>query len=401
MTAYAILSVTSNLRARRRLLRQKYGDRGLQTLAVDAVVEVATRFRDPDYSVRILSEANPGVFPFQMIWVSLERLLDCLTQRSLNKLIESENCVGRLGPDLIGHVIASNTPLIGWTSAIRALLVGSASLIKAPSSPNAVWVQYFLAALRDVSPELAGLAEVYSWQGGDDSIESVLFPALDVVIAYGDDHTIGSIERRCEDLPVVGYGHMTSVGFILDDADYEAAAQGSALDIMMYDQGGCLSPQTIFVEGGLQDARRFGELLASAMAACQLRLSVRSATAAGEIRQARSMAQFEPDTAVYGDCELNGTVIVKAQSAFAMSCGHSVIYVVPWQRGGLTSSLAAVSGKLQAASIAGRSMDAVENLANKLRDLGASYICKPGNMQKPPFSWRENNKDVLASLLLR
>ena len=85
-----------------------------------------------------------------MTAVSLNALLDSLTEGDLADLIDTESCGGRLGPELIGHVIASNTPLLGWTSVIRALLVGSGSLVKAPSSPNAVWIDYFIDTLRDV-----------------------------------------------------------------------------------------------------------------------------------------------------------------------------------------------------------------------------------------------------------
>ena len=41
----------------------------------------------------------------------------------------------------IGHVIAGNTPLLAWTSLLRALLMRSASVVKLPSGDAAEWGQ--------------------------------------------------------------------------------------------------------------------------------------------------------------------------------------------------------------------------------------------------------------------
>ena len=73
-----------------------------------------------------------------------------------------------LGVPHVGHVIAGNTPLLAWTSLLRALLMRSASLVKLPSGDAAEWGKLFHASLADVSPALASGIELRQWPGGDD-----------------------------------------------------------------------------------------------------------------------------------------------------------------------------------------------------------------------------------------
>ena len=89
-----------------------------------------------------------------------------------------------------------------------------------------------------------------------------------MVLAYGSDRSIAALRALCPpDTPLLGYGHRVSFGLMLQGADGDAAAQGFATDVLLYDQGGCLSPQTIFVEGDWQRALAFAARLADALAA--------------------------------------------------------------------------------------------------------------------------------------
>ena len=203
--------------------------------------------------------------------------------------------------------------------------------------------------------------------------------------------------------PILGYGHRVSVGFVLDDAWQTCLLRHMASQLMWLrlTQGGCLSPQTIFVEGDMSQADRFGRLLAEALAARVAPQIRRDAASAGRVHEARALAQFESSTVIYGDNALAATVIVREARGFVPSPGYGIVNVVPWRSAELARSLEPVSQQLQAASIAGESENKKRLIVDNLRVYGISYNCKPGNMQKPPISWRENNLDVLASLLLR
>lgn len=390
--------------ARRRLLAER-GPAKMQRLAVDAVCKIAARWRDPGYPPRQAAQERPGVFAFPMVWVNLEALIESLNPDRLWALIDAEGCRGKAGPDVIAHVLASNTPLLGWTSAIRALLVGSGSLIKAPAAASGAWVEYFERSLADVSPQLAGLVEAARWSGGARDIEGAVWAGADLIVAYGADETISDIMARSGGrIPVLGYGHRATAAYVTAGSDYSDAARGLATDVLMYDQGGCLSPQTIFVEGEVASALRFGKMLAAEMDASALPRPAPDPVRAARVDEARALAGFEDRTVILGAEDRRWTVVVRETSKFVASGGHGVVSIAPMTDGGLESALSPIRGRLQGFAIARSAGDesrAYESAAAAARGAGASYICLPGELQRPPIDWRENNLDVLGSLLLR
>jgi len=121
-----------------------------QAEIVAALAALANHWRDPAYPLRQEAEALNDPFPFAMVWVSLDAILDSLHPAELWALIDAEECRDAQGFAVVGHVIAANTPLLAWVSVIRALLVRSASLVKLPSGPAAEWGRLFWRSLQDV-----------------------------------------------------------------------------------------------------------------------------------------------------------------------------------------------------------------------------------------------------------
>ena len=229
-----------------------------QVGVVSALSALAQRWRDPLYELRRQAELITDPFPFAMVEVSLNALLDSLTPERLWALIDSEEMRGVSGCPVIGHVIAGNTPLLSWVSVIRALLVGSGSLVKLPSGPASIWGHLFHRSLLDVSPKLAECVTIFEWPGGTADLDAALCASADLIIAHGSDATLCLLRAYCLGrTPFIGYGHRVSFGLVtMGNGDAEAAA-GFARDVLLYDQGGCLSPQTIFVEGDWSETIRF------------------------------------------------------------------------------------------------------------------------------------------------
>jgi len=104
------------------------------------------------------------------------------------------------------------------------------------------------------------------WSGGDEDFEAKIFRSVDRIVAFGSDETIADIKRRVPPtVDIVGYGYGYSVGFIANDAD-TAAATAAAQDVALFDQRGCLSPQTIYVEGDEAKAILFAHALRAELA---------------------------------------------------------------------------------------------------------------------------------------
>ena len=365
-----------------------------QAAIVAALVEIGRRWRDPQYAPRREAETWTEPFPFAMVQVSLEALLDSLSEDTLWELIDAENVTEARGYPVVGHVIAGNTPLLAWVSVVRALLVRSASLVKLPSNASARWAYLFHKSLHEVAPTLASCVCFAEWPGGTRELDAALCREADLIMAHGSDGTLSNLRALCPmETPFVGYGHRVSFGLLLPDADAHEAALGFAKDILIYDQGGCLSPQTLYVLGDFDDAKRFAAVLADALASVSIEypLPVRAASAAGAVAEARALAWMEDGAEVWRGDAGRWTVVARPGSAFTGSPTYGVISVQPL--GSLTElpeALAAVASRLQGCAVAGNETDYLP---------GVFYLCRPGAMQAPPLAWRQDGRDVLRVLL--
>ena len=366
-----------------------------QAVIIAALVELGRRWRDRDYPLRQEAETWTEPFPFAMVQISLDALLDSLTPDKLWKLINAENAADALGYPVIGHVIAGNTPLLAWVSIIRALLVRSASLVKLPSGTSARWAHLFHRSLTEIAPNLAECVQLVQWSGGTSALDATLCANTDLVMAHGSDGTLRDLRGLCPaKTPFVGYGHRVSFGILLPDADSRKAAEGFAKDVLLYDQGGCLSPQTIFVEGDGNRARQFSSRLAEALSAASEKypLPFRAERAAGAVREARALAQMEESNQLWEDPSLRWTVIARPQSQFAASPTFGVVSVQPLESlKDLPLALSSVADCLQGCAVAGT--ESTGYLP------GVSFLCRPGELQAPPLAWRQDGRDVLRVLL--
>ena len=365
-----------------------------QAEVVEGLAELARRWRDLSYPPRQQAEQWQEPFPFAMVQVSLDALLDSLSSDALWRLIDAEAVRDTHGHPVIGHVIAGNTPLLAWVSIIRALLVRSTSLVKLPSGPAGEWGRLFAQSLADVSPALAECVSLAQWPGGTRELDAALCRGADVVMAHGSNQTLETLKRLCPfDTPFIGYGHRVSLAVVPEGQGTAVAALGLARDVLLYDQGGCLSPQTIFVEGGWVDCEAFGASLADALAqaAREYPLPVRAEMSAVTVREARLLAHMGEGNRLWGDSRLRWTVIARPETAFAPSPTFGVVSVQPLQTlAHLPEALSSVAVHLQGCAVAGVAQGYLP---------GVSYVCAPGELQAPPLSWRQDGRDVLRLLL--
>jgi len=366
-----------------------------QAEIVAALAALANRWRDPAYPLRQEAEALNDPFPFAMVWVSLDAILDSLHPAELWALIDAEECRDAQGFAVVGHVIAANTPLLAWVSVIRALLVRSASLVKLPSGPAAEWGRLFWRSLQDVSPALADCVVLHQWPGGTADLDAALCQNANIVVAHGSDSTMESLRGLSPaETPFIGYGHRVSLGVLPTGTATPEALSELARDVLLYDQGGCLSPQTVYVEGGWAETLGAAEQFAAALrqTAKDYPLPVRSAHAAPAVREARALASMEPDCQLWAGEDLRWTVIARPELVFTPSPTFGVVSVQPLASlSDLPEAVAAVAPYLQGCAAAG------EGTANYLP--GVSRLCPPGKLQAPPLGWRQDGRDVFRVLL--
>ncbi len=366
---------------------------------VNAVARWAALWQDPDFSFRREAMALTEPFPFSHVQVSLDGLLPSLTAPALHALMDGEQVRDCFGVPLVGHVIAGNTPLLAWVSLLRALLMRSASLAKLPSGPAARWAGLFVRSLATVSPALASTIALAEWPGGTPALDDTLCANADLVMCQGGDDAIAALRARTPPAtPFVGYGHALSLGLLLSNSDWDTAAQGLARDILVYAQGGCLSVKTILVQGDLDDAARFARQLTLALRRSCLIYPPPPITPQDwdQHNTARLLGQLQPGASCPSSPHDPFVVLVWPRREFHVQSGTNVVTVQSLPpRARLDTRLAPLAGRGQGCALAGTPSRA---LHAKLGALGISRVCAPGEMQAPPFAWRQNQRDVLRVL---
>ncbi len=370
-----------------------------QGQVVETIAQWAALWQDPGFSFRREAEQMTEPFPFSHVQVSLDGLLPSLSAPALHALIDAEGVRDAFGVPLAGHVIAGNTPLLAWVSLLRALLMRTASVAKLPSGPAAQWASLFVRSLAFVSPALASTIALAEWPGGTPDLDNALCAQSDLVMCQGGDDAIAALRARTPlGTPFVAYGHALSFGLLRKGADAGAAATGFARDILVYAQGGCLSVKTILVQGDLDNAARFAHQLTQALRHEISAYPPPPATPQDWERHntARLLGQLQPGASCPSKPSDPFVVLAWPRRDFHVQSGTNVVTVQAVSpRAHLDTRLAPFAGRLQGCALAGTPS---RSLRATLDALGISRVCAPGEMQAPPFGWRQNRRDVLRVL---
>ena len=366
-----------------------------QSRAVSALSALAEMWLKSRSSPNELLEPYPN----DMVWLSLSTLLESFEVQSLWSLIDNEQVRGASGPPIIGHIIASNTPLLPIVSVVRALLVGSDSIVKLPSRIANGWFTLFLSQLTDVDSTVASHVETGSWQRSEQARNHAFYERANLIIAYGNNESLSAI-RMSSQTPVLGYGHRISAAIITNGEIQDSDFDGLAADILMYDQSGCLSPHTVFVEGELYNARSAAKRLVEALSKCQLSAVRNSPDRAARVEQARTLISMDHSAEIIGSDGARFTVVVHEAARLHVSAGHSIIYVVPAVKEGIIEVIMRAQPLIQGIALAFEESPTWDYWKQLLVSAGFNHICRTGTLQRPTIHWREDSREVLGSLIL-
>jgi Acyl-CoA reductase (LuxC) len=353
---------------------------------------------------------------------SLDALLDSITVTSLKSLAATVPRANRL----LGFLMPGNVPGAGIHEVCAALLAGAGLLIKTASSEQLFFAN-FVRTLVEVDATVAARVAVVNFARGDDAAMRELWAACDGgVVAYGDDASIAALSAAVAGRgarPFVGFGSRLSGALVAPGASpsaTEAAANGLARDVTLFEQRGCLSAHHVFVVGAASEPRSFAARLASALAhlAGRLpappRLPLEAAAAIRALRERvrwRTLAQYAGDGRGYDVALWEGesitasmttsmtwTVIYDGAAEFSASPGYRTVFVSALQSADeLGERLGAAAGRLEAFALSAPA-GVRPGLEAGLRLLGVSYVCEPGQMQSPPLDWPHGGGGMLELL---
>jgi hypothetical protein len=165
------------------------------------------------------------------------------------------------------HITAGNAPEIPVISALRAVLTKSAAVIKCPVGATFTGTLFALASAvaQPEHPITQNLSVVY-WQGGDASIENLLFMpgAFDRIVVWGSPETVSSVQSRALYSRIVCLNPRYGISMIGKEAfsgNLEDVVLAACADSMIYNQKSCTASLVHYVEGTEEQVKRYAELL--------------------------------------------------------------------------------------------------------------------------------------------
>jgi hypothetical protein len=414
--------------------REQYLANRTTASLVNVLANICDNWLHPDYLFRKLAlERGPKETGFSRatLTTGLDNLFKQLTGENINALLtqdlghaqrldqltatSAEQKLNRSafasGPEFLFHIAAGNVPNPTIISIILGLLVRSAQFVKCATGTSFL-PRLFAHSLYEADAKLGACLEIAGWQGGNASIEEVLYAEADCVTVTGTDETLAAIRKQLRPKTrFVGYGLRVSFGYISAGAlagfNAKKMISRAANDIVAWNQLGCLSPHVLYVEhGGGVSGEQFAEMLADEMKRREEseprgELSTQDAAAIASRRGFYEVrAAHSPDTKMWrSENSTAWTVVYEADAKFQLSCLNRFIYVKGVS--GLTQTLQGcdnMRGKVSTVGLAA-SDDRVEEMALQLARWGVTRVCPLGQMQNPPLLWRHDGRPALGDLV--
>ena len=349
----------------------------------------------------LLARAHPRWFPR----AGLERLLR--TQLGGVDALEkwtrrSGTLVRARAPKMIYHICAGNLAISAWTSLAHGLLLGARNVVKLPGErEDSTARRGILDFVAGLPAPLRRLVDIHR------EIDPALLVEADVVVAFGSDATMESLRAKTRwSQKFIAHGHALSLLWLEEPGRLSARqARACAVDVLTYDQLGCLSPQAIYLPPGWIDWERLGSRLGAALEKQWRSLAVKPArpvTVAARVAEARDLAlALGHRLWLPPEKHLGWTLIHDPDPTFQPSPLHGVIHLRQASEKQLRAALAPVAGRISTIGLVGKSHGG--SSSSRWRDLflslGVSRFCAAGRMQFPPLTWHHDGRPALADLV--
>lgn len=158
------------------------------------------------------------------------------------------------------HVVLSANVFVAAMRAIALARAAGERVTVRPSPRDPVLARALIERAGDAAIELTDERDVAAIEG-------------DEVHVYGTDATIAQVRARARPGVVVrGHGAGMGVAVVSERADVDAAADALALDVVAFDQRGCLSPRVAVVRGSDARAQAFAAALHERLASWGVRV---------------------------------------------------------------------------------------------------------------------------------
>lgn len=295
-----------------------------------------------------------------------------------------------VAPEVVVHILSATVPTTAIEAIVLSIAAGVPCLVRTSNHERASG-RFFLKILRETSPELAQHVAVVTWPHDDDQFALQLARYRPVVVFHGSDDSIQNFRRMLpQDLELHPFGHRISFGLVapnepLNQKKLEELADNIALDATLFEGGGCMSMQSLFVmphPSQRNIAQKLAKLLVERSFPSLDRRFPRqplSIEIAAEHMQQLGVAAFSGE-ALQGE---HGNALIWREPGLRASPGwrHLHISTIP----NLEALLDVIAPYRDTLSTAGVFMHTqqLQSAARILGQAGVRRICPIGRMQRP------------------
>jgi len=301
----------------------------------------------------------------------------------------------------VTHWLAGNIPSLGMISLVQGVLTKNANVVKLPRR-NGLFLPEFFARIADIDLPLEGgrtisgktiaasVAFVYCEPKDYDS-QRALSLESDVRLVWGGAEAVNSVlglpkKPGAEDILFGPRSSLAAIGReALSSGAVEKLAEKLAFDASAFDQHGCNSPHTVFVErGAAVTPHDFARVLAGAMEKTLKRIPKEQAGAAEAYAVAAVRAEYSVAGEVFASPGTEWTVVYSEEKGLARPCGSRVVFIRPVDA--IKEVIEWLSPEIQTVGLALDEPRRIEFALAAARQ-GISRITPIGTMSRYDYPW--------------
>jgi len=373
-------------------------------LLARVLADLFAKWRQPDYPLRrraLDATCTLNGVNRELLDTSLDALLRNFTSDQLLSL--ARRCPPTQA--VVGFIMPGNVTGAGLHEVVQSLLAGACPLIK-PARADPYFFPALAASLRTLDLHLGARMAVLNWSRAEQEATQALSRACDLVVAFGDDSTMAQLAALMGD-KLIDFGARMSIALIAREAILDdTLAQALARDATLFEQRGCLSLHQVFVEGANWQARELAQKIAHALGQMAQRWPPGQSDL-GDQASARVVSEEAywrmaggQDLQVWGGpTGLEWRVIYDCEAELSASPLQRTLRITAApDLDQLRRRLRPGELRVEGVALADPARRLVA-LEPRLRQLGASYFCSPGQLQSPPPAWPHGGGRLLRRLL--
>lgn len=322
---------------------------------IDFFNDVSQSWADPGNSIQ--QELGPRGLNFLLYWFRASHLRSVLdaSMRGNRAVLDNFSEVQGVPFSLMAHPrgiichwVSGNVPMLGMLSLVQGILTKNANIVKV-ASENASIIPQLLSSIGSHtfttssgntiqgSELVKSVAAVYV-DSGDRNGHEELSALADTRVAWGGQEAVESImnlprKYGCDDVVLGPRTSFMVIGreYLKDTDGARTIARRASVDASLFEQRGCNSPHTVFVETGSEvKPRDFAGLLAAEMERTSRRYPLEYVAPSDTLRVLSVRAEYDMRAQAFYPSGIDWTVVYSDDDVdLAVPCFNRTVFVRP------------------------------------------------------------------------